>query len=62
MADKAQTDDPKVRAAQEAYVRSLYARDEVAESEAELKPHQTHVKDPKAPGGVRRVRFSMVPR
>jgi hypothetical protein len=56
------TDEAKIRAAQESYVKSLYARDEVAEDEAELKPHQTHVKDPNAPGGVRRVRFSVAPR
>ena len=56
------SEDEKLREAQEHFVKSLYARDEVAENEAELKPRQTHVKDPDAPGGVRRVRFSMLPR
>jgi hypothetical protein len=49
--------DPKVEEAQRKFVEDLYKRDQVAEDEASMKPHQTHVKDPNAPNGVRRVRF-----
>ena len=56
------SEDQKRREAETRYIKSLYARDEVAENEAELKPHQTHVKDSNAPGGVRRVRFSAASR
>ena len=50
--------DAKAEEAQRKFVEDLYKRDQVAEDETSMKPHQTHVKDPSAPGGVRRVRFT----
>jgi hypothetical protein len=50
--------DASVQQAQAKFIDDLYERDQVADDEASLKPHQTHVKDPDAPGGVRRVRFA----
>jgi hypothetical protein len=48
---------PKSEQVQRKFVEDLYKRDQVADDEASMKPHQTHVKDPNAPGGVRRIRF-----
>ena len=50
--------DSKAEQAERKFVEDLYKRDLVAEDEASMKPYQTHVKDPKAPGGVRRIRFT----
>jgi hypothetical protein len=50
--------DSTVEQAQRKFIEDLYERDQVAEDLASMKPHQTHVKDANAPGGVRRVRFS----
>ncbi|MBV8139843.1 MAG: hypothetical protein JO121_30040 [Deltaproteobacteria bacterium] len=52
--------DPKAEEARRKFVEDLYKRGEVAEDEASMKPNQTHVKDPNAPGGVRRVRFTLI--
>jgi hypothetical protein len=54
--------DLKAEEAQRKFVEDLYKRDQVADDEASLKPYQTHVKDPSAPGGVRRVRFTLIGR
>jgi len=48
--------------AQRKFIEDLCKRDQVADDLATMQPHQTHVKDPSAPGGVRRVRFSLAGR
>ncbi len=53
-----QDQDSKVEQAQRKFIEDLYKRDQIADDLASMKPNQTHVKDPNAPGGVRRVRFS----
>jgi len=60
MPEQDSTADPNAKAeeARLKFVEDLYKRGQVAENEASLQPHQTHVKDPNAPGGVRRVRFA----
>ena len=50
-------EDAKAEQARRKFIEDLYKRDEVAEDEKSMKPHQTYVKDPNAPGGIRRVRY-----
>jgi hypothetical protein len=60
--EKTVEQNSKAEQAQRKFVEDLYNRDQVAEDEASMKPHQTHIKDPNVPGGVRRVRFTLTGR